>query len=124
MKVSHGAMLIAKERTRQVEEEGWTALHDYEQEDGALAAAGACYALDYAGQDRRKMGGKYCKTYADEAHRLWPWDFEYWKATPDDAIKQLTKAGALIAAEIDRLYVFEKLLKAMEKAPKGSFLNP
>jgi len=32
----------------------------------------------------------------------WPWDEEWWK--PDnDAVRNLAKAGALIAAEIDRL---------------------
>ena len=34
---------------------------------------------------------------------MWPWNGSYWKPTPDDRIKELTKAGALIAAEIDRL---------------------
>ena len=30
-------------------------------------------------------------------------EVEGWKPTPDDRIKELAKAGALIAAEIDRL---------------------
>ena len=124
MEGSYGAMLIARERTRQVEEEGWMAVHDETHDIGMLAVAGACYALDFAGQDRRKMSGIYCKTYADVAHRLWSWDLEYWKPTPDDEIKQLTKAGALIAAEIDRLHRFKKLMESVEKAPKGSFFDP
>ena len=32
----------------------------------------------------------------------WPW-LDGWKPTPDDRIRELAKAGALIAAEIDRL---------------------
>jgi hypothetical protein len=32
----------------------------------------------------------------------WPWDYDWWKPS-DDPIRNLTKAGALIAAEIDRL---------------------
>ena len=99
-----GSELIAIERARQIQVEGWSYEHDNDLEAGTLAAAGACYALDFAGQNRLGMGGAYCKTYADEAIRLFPWDLgEYWKPTPDNAIKQLTKAGALIAAEIDRL---------------------
>lgn len=31
----------------------------------------------------------------------WPWDADAWKPT-QDPIRQLVKAGALIAAEIDR----------------------
>jgi hypothetical protein len=31
----------------------------------------------------------------------WPWDASWWK--PKDVIRNLVRAGALIAAEIDRL---------------------
>lgn len=34
---------------------------------------------------------------------MWPFSQEWWKPTPDDRIRELAKAGALIAAEIDRL---------------------
>jgi hypothetical protein len=33
---------------------------------------------------------------------FWPWDQDWWKPSPDP-IRNLVKAGALIAAEIDRL---------------------
>lgn len=33
----------------------------------------------------------------------WPWEAEAFKPTPDDRVRELVKAGALIAAEIDRL---------------------
>ena len=33
----------------------------------------------------------------------WPWDESWFKPTPDDRIRELVKAGALILAEIDRL---------------------
>ena len=36
-------------------------------------------------------------------HIMWPWEANWWKPTPEDRIKELAKAGALIAAEIDRL---------------------
>lgn len=38
---------------------------------------------------------------------LWPWPLRFWKPTPEDRIKELGKAGALIAAEIDRLLYIE-----------------
>lgn len=98
-----GVELIEKERNRQIDKEGWDAKHDDEHGIGALAVAGACYALDYAGQDRRETGGSYCSTYEEFARRAWPWDEQDWKPTPNDPVKQLVKAGALIAAEIDRL---------------------
>jgi len=113
-----GSELIAKERKRQVDEEGWTAKHDNMLRGFELAKAGAAYALDVAGE----------RIYAQ---CVWPWDKEYWKPTVEplqrtekDEIRQLVKAGALIAAEVDRLLRFERLVSDAEKSPKGSFLNP
>jgi hypothetical protein len=34
---------------------------------------------------------------------FWPWSKHWWKPTPNDRVRELVKAGALIAAEIDRL---------------------
>ncbi len=85
-----GVELIAEERQRQIEKEGWTADYDDNyQAKGDLASAGACYALDYAG--------------AFNPSANWPWEDRWWKPTPNDPVRQLVKAGALIAAEIDRL---------------------
>ena len=39
--------------------------------------------------------------------RLWPWNESWWKPTPDNRIRDLEKAGALIAAEIDRLLALD-----------------
>lgn len=108
MKVSHGAMLIAKERSRQVEEEGYTSKHDDSHTTGDLARAGACYAFDYISQVYGLDEG--CGQVGED---LWPWGggtmrtIPGMKLTPGNAIKQLTKAGALIAAEIDRLHRFQ-----------------
>ena len=85
-----GVELIAAERERQVEVEGWTSGHDKAHRRGQLSDAAACYAL--AG--KRKDG---------DPVRYWPWDMHYWKPTPKDRVRELVKAGALIAAEIDRL---------------------
>jgi len=106
MEVSYGAMLIAKERSRQVEEEGWTDKHDDGHTTGDLARAGACYAFDYIGEVYNDEG---CDQVGGD---FWPWGggtmrtMPEMKTSPDNAIRQLTKAGALIAAEIDRLHRF------------------
>lgn len=92
-----GCLLIHAERRRQVEGEGWTLEHDDEHTDGELARAGGCYAL-----------AEYCRKtgWGDSAPPSFPWPDEY-KPTPDDRIRELVEAGALIAAEIDRLLRLE-----------------
>lgn len=89
-----------------MEREGWTAKHDDEHEDCSLALAAACYAIP---DDERQF--ESCR--ADGIPDLWPWDAKWWKPTPRNRIRELTKAGALIAAEIDRLLRAQK--KAREK---------
>jgi hypothetical protein len=62
-----------------------------------LAIAGLSYASVAASQVRLRDG--YVK---ERLPIYWPWDQEWWKPS-DDPIRNLAKAGALIAAEIDRL---------------------
>lgn len=105
----NGAERIAAERARQVSEEGYDASHDDEHDDGDLAMAAACYAAPesiYVREDRANQ-----VTFTDP----WPWDWRCdtrptdgnvvtpEKATTAQRIRLLEKAGALIAAEIDRL---------------------
>ncbi len=94
-----GIELIAAERQRQVSKEGWTPEHDDEHKDGALAMAGAAYAWYYAGCIRPKPA----QTDGVHSLRLWPWHPSWWKPRNNDPIRNLVRAGALIAAEIDRL---------------------
>jgi len=84
-----GIELITEERQRQITEEGWTAEHDHQHNDSELAGAGAYYAIP---ENRRKY-------YPN----LWMFREEWFKPTPKDRVRELTKAGALIAAEIDRI---------------------
>lgn len=93
-RIASGIELIAQERRRQIDAEGWTPEHDDEHVNGELIASARCYAK-YA---------QYQPTgTADGNHpQWWPWDDEHWKPSPDP-IRNLVKAGALIAAEIDRL---------------------
>lgn len=83
-----GAELIAEERRRQQEKLGWTQEHDNRKQDDELVHAAICYAMP-EGLRRTKFWFP------------WPWDLSWWK--PESRIRDLTKAGALIAAELDRL---------------------
>ena len=105
--------LIAAERKRQIEEEGWSPYDDIEYTDGELAIAATYYALPNSKRDLR--GYTFCYKYAPPKGSMghgvpmklvpigWPFYAEYWKPCPDDRIRELVKAGALICAEIDRL---------------------
>jgi hypothetical protein len=87
-----GIELIAKERERQISTEGWTAAHDDQHINGELRDAAICYAMvcdDRAGEGAVDLSP-------------WPWDMDWWKPS-DDQKRNLVKAGALIAAELDRL---------------------
>lgn len=93
-----GIDVIAAERARQrmprdAGGEGYVAAHDRGHED-ELALAAACYAIPDA--YRMALPG-------DEVPMSWPWAGRFWKPTPDDRIRELAKAGALIAAAIDAL---------------------
>lgn len=99
--MSRGAAMIFAERHRQIEREGWTRAHDDEHDAGELALAAICYALSPYSDERR--AGDYRISAGMAVPPGWPWDAEWWKPTPKDRIRELTKAGALIAAEIDRL---------------------
>ena len=84
-----GSHLIGIERSRQIMKEGWTADHDTQHDGQELTYAAAAYLLAHE--------------KPVTAQGLWPWEQRYWKPTPNDRIRELTKAGALIAAEIDRM---------------------
>ena len=96
-----GIGLIAEERKRQIEKEGFDAKHDHEHRDNDLAIAGAIYAAPEKARlfvSNGKDGDKQ-----DYYPLLWPFDRKSYKPTPDDRKRELVKAGALIAAEIDRI---------------------
>ena len=106
---SSGADLIAEERQRQIEEEGWSQSHDAAYVDGELCWAAVCYASpSYLYREQHVLRSI---RFVDP----WPWDPKWDKRgerpigpSPSGEarkhrIRELTKAGALIAAEIDRL---------------------
>jgi hypothetical protein len=101
-----GAELIAAERRRHVEQEGWTPAHDDEHDCGEMIDAAVCYA-ERAGEG---MGGQPWEDWMDSVPNGWPWSPDWWNPEPrkgkpnlDQQIRNLVKAGALIAAEIDRV---------------------
>lgn len=89
-KMSKGIELISLERKRQIEIEGFDEKHDSRNLPNELAIAASCYCLPHGQREFR-------------VRDQWPFAYEWWKPTPEDRVKELTKAGALIAAEIDRL---------------------
>jgi hypothetical protein len=85
-----GVGLIASERKRQVEVEKWSSEHDDEHDKCELWRAARSYLVfAYAGE-------------RDDIPVGWPWDEDDWNPS-EDPIRNLVKAGALIAAEIDRV---------------------
>lgn len=100
---------IAVERARQKHMEGWDYIHDEQHTKGEIALAAACYAahaacvealdrLEELSEDERirvRMAQNF-------VHQMWPWA-EHWFKPTHGATRNLVKAGALIAAEIDRV---------------------
>ena len=112
-----GIELISEERKRQVNEEGWTPEHDAQHVHGQLSKAAACYALDF----EEIFVMKAEKGSAPQSFDPWPWFNDYYrysdgpptkikawdKRKEHDRITKLKIAGALIAAEIDRIQAEE-----------------
>jgi len=101
-----GVELIAQERQRQIAVEDWDADHDDRHDDGDLARAAMCYADPTAVYSQ--------PGFPPDA---WPWESEGWKPK-SDAIKNLVRAGALIAAEIDRLARARQAVAGKEEKTK------
>jgi len=96
---NRGSELIAQERKRQIENEGWTSEHDDSHDCGELVAAANCYRI---------IGnGSHGESHADADQSTasipigWPWGIGGWK--PKTRMRNLVRAGALYEAEIDRL---------------------
>lgn len=92
----NGIERIAAERKRQIEIEGWDTNHDQQHTYGELRIAAACYATE--GTDAWVSLGVY-----DPDDDGWPWHEKLDKRKKHSRIRQLEIAGALIAAEIDRI---------------------
>lgn len=83
---------IAVERSAQIDR--WGRHHDDEHDNGELLLAAACYLQDARRVDR-------VEPVDVGVPKAWPFEPESWHPS-HDPVRELVKAGALIAAEIDR----------------------
>ena len=90
-----GVETIAAERQRQIDVEGWTPEHDDQHDRGELAAAAECYAALASDQENDIPR-------SSEVPLQFPFAPEWWKPS-NNPERNLAKAGALVAAELDRL---------------------
>ena len=107
----NGIELIKAERERQTNEEGWTAEHDSQHRNDELVGAAMYFTCpeNFQVTINRDRGA-----YQLVALKLYPniffpcqWDKKWAKRDKKTRVEQLTIAGALIAAEIDRLLLLE-----------------
>lgn len=102
--LSEGARRIILERHRQVNEERCDAEHDKQHSDGELVMAAIAYAAA-----PNTVFARRTDLEDDETNQvfvfegIWPWGDEHDKRAKHGPIRRLEIAGALIAAEIDRL---------------------
>lgn len=96
-----GVGFIAAERLRQIREKGYTPEHDDEHDLGELGLAAALYALPYDAQ----VGNEKLLKQDDfiNLHIALETGCGFYVDPEPDPITRLAKAGALCAAEIDRL---------------------
>ena len=102
---STGLFDIALERKKQCFETKYTKEYDDQWTKGELATAAACYAVS---------------TFWGFMQIIWPWAPHCWKPSPKNRRHELVKAGALIAAEIDRLDRIKKPFNKSEDKTNGN----
>ncbi len=114
MEKQTGIELIAEERQRQIDKEGYTKEHDLQHDGEELAIAACMLASPYLTYYKRD----YANSFSFEVNAI-DWDLDIPMAgnviLPNNTygtkrrFKQLTQAGALIAAQIDNLIALEEL---------------
>lgn len=92
----NGVDLIAVERIRQMIGEHYSAVDDDKHEKCQMATAALAYIWETIDMQNGERDDENLPLSA------WPWNVALWKPSPDP-VRNLVKAGALIAAEIDRL---------------------
>jgi len=88
-----GAELITEERNRQIKIEGYDKEHDKNHDVDTFVKA----AISYSVFDLKDLQTNHLY----HSYKWWPWEEIYWK--PKDRLRNLVRAGALIAAAIDKL---------------------
>jgi hypothetical protein len=92
-----GIELIAEERERQISQKGYTLDQDDQWEEGELLQGAEAFI------EASKWHGETDFKRHDLDGSTWPWDSSFKPGNPVDAVLCLTKAAAMLAAEIDRL---------------------
>lgn len=103
--MSKGIELISEERKRQVNVEGYDAKHDFNEPLDKIVAAAISYAM--------------FDINSQEAEAWWAWDWEHWK--PKDRKRNLVRAGALIAAALDKIQAQEDFEEWLAKHKKNKY---
>ena len=88
MKIATGIKRIENERLRQIFKKCYDKNHDQQHSENELLFAAIAYIFEYC------IG-------EGEGSKYWPWEINSFK--PRNNQRDLEKAGALIAAELDRL---------------------
>lgn len=96
-----GIERIAAERQRQISAEGWSAAHDDAHDSGEMAVAALCYLANVVDDIYPDLLASSAPLHGPGSMPdVWPWSSGWWK--PKTPVQDLVRAGALIAAEIDR----------------------
>lgn len=112
MSYKTGIELISEERQRQIEKEGWSPEHDDQHSAGELLQAAVAYAdcdptmkkfkQKFVLEDTFPRGVEFRDPYPETWSKQWD------KRKKHSRLRRLAIAGALIAAEIDRVQRSEK----------------
>lgn len=99
---SVGVALINQEYNRVVNEKQLTPEHDQQYVRGELPEAAISYLLSGTFDDGPNMPSN------------WPFDSATFKPTPGDRLRELSKAGAFIVSEINRIAFSNELNKQLQ----------
>ncbi|MEC4091602.1 crAss001_48 related protein [Pseudoalteromonas rubra] len=101
-----GIDLIAMERWDQIHAKGYDTVHDQQYKTSALGNAAICYAIMAGCTPRMRKRFRHFNKQGRPPNG-WPWSSAHFKPGEGDSdqerVRELTKAAALIAAEIDRI---------------------
>jgi len=101
MNMKNGTELIRQERERQLAEKGYSSEHDDKHDIGELGLAAALYAMPYeVTVDNEPLLNRGALS---ELHITLATGCNFYLKPEPNKLRRLVKAGALIAAEIDRL---------------------
>lgn len=115
-----GISYIVNERIKQ-KLTGYNDAHDEKYTNNELIKAAMCY-LEVADTANIRDDAAHYHRFANSTKIYWPWTAKHWHPS-NDVIENLQKAGALIAAEIDRVLLDRKKQKKMQKTVDESDLR-